>query len=93
MSRPESTKQYTPSVAPREFGPEFLEWLRSEFLAVSQAASQSAAQEVNLDQLGKPPVRVSDGMIRFADGVSWNPGSGRGLYIYAKGWVLIRTLP
>lgn len=28
------------------------------------------------------PTKLSDGMIRYADGTSWNPGSGRGMYFY-----------
>lgn len=32
-----------------------------------------------------PPLRPREPMIRFADGTSWNPGAGRGLYLYASG--------
>jgi len=30
-----------------------------------------------------------DGMLAFADGTSWNPGSGKGLYVYNGGWNFI----
>ena len=34
------------------------------------------------------PSKLVEGMIRFADGTLWNPGSGRGLYQYVSGaWV------
>jgi hypothetical protein len=34
------------------------------------------------------PVKVREGLIRYADGVNWNPGSGAGLYQYISGsWV------
>lgn len=28
------------------------------------------------------PAKPRDGMVRLADGVNWNPGSGEGAYIY-----------
>ena len=28
------------------------------------------------------PTRTEDGMIRYADGTNWNPGSGEGMYAY-----------
>lgn len=31
------------------------------------------------------PAKLREGMIRFADGTDWNPGSGRGLYQYVSG--------
>lgn len=31
------------------------------------------------------PSKPRDGMIRYADGVSWNPGLGAGLYLYREG--------
>lgn len=31
------------------------------------------------------PSKLREGMIRFADGTTWNPGSGKGLYIYYSG--------
>ena len=36
------------------------------------------------------PERPRIGMIAFADGTNWNPGSGVGLYVYkAAGWTFI----
>jgi len=32
-----------------------------------------------------PPIKPRETMIRFADGTSWNPGAGRGLYQYVSG--------
>jgi len=28
------------------------------------------------------PDRPKEGMVRYADGTSWNPGAGKGLYVY-----------
>lgn len=40
------------------------------------------------DEQTVAPSKPREGMIRFADGTSWNPGSGRGLYQYVSGaWV------
>ena len=36
------------------------------------------------------PTRPIEGMIAFADGTNWNPGSGKGLYKYQSGaWVAL----
>ena len=37
-----------------------------------------------LDVTTVAPAKPRDGMIRLADGVSWNPGSGRGFYGYSN---------
>lgn len=51
---------------------EFLKELNASFFEVSYVA----------------PDKPREGMLRFADGTSWNPGSGRGLYQYVSGaWV------
>jgi len=35
-----------------------------------------------------PPDKPREGMVRYADGTSWNPGSGEGLYVYDGGkWI------
>lgn len=36
----------------------------------------------------REPDKLDEGMIRLADGTSWDPGSGKGLYQYLDGaWV------
>lgn len=41
----------------------------------------------HLDQTRVAPSRPRDGDIRYADGSSWNPGSGEGAYMYyAADW-------
>jgi len=39
----------------------------------------------------KEPKKPIEGRMYYADGTTWNPGSGRGLYIYIDGWVPITT--
>ena len=43
-------------------------------------------------ELNVEPDKRRNGMLRFADGVNWNPGSGRGIYWYdgdAAAWVFL----
>ena len=36
------------------------------------------------------PTKLRKGMVRYADGTSWNPGSGEGAYRYnGTAWVLL----
>lgn len=37
------------------------------------------------------PERPRDGLLAMADGTNWNPGSGKGAYIYkaGTGWVFL----
>lgn len=38
------------------------------------------------------PNKLVDGMLRYADGATWNPGAGRGIYRYdstTPGWVFL----
>jgi hypothetical protein len=43
----------------------------------------------HLDVVYAAPTKPSQGDIRYADGTSWNPGSGEGIYFYnsAGSWV------
>jgi len=36
----------------------------------------------HLDVVYTAPNKPRDGDIRYADGTSWNPGSGRGVYVF-----------
>jgi len=39
-----------------------------------------------------PPVKKQIGMIRFADGTSWNPGGGAGYYFWdGAAWIKMST--
>ena len=37
---------------------------------------------ITLEKLYAAPTKYRDGTIVFADGTTWNPGSGQGAYIY-----------
>jgi hypothetical protein len=36
----------------------------------------------HLERMTAPPPKPFDGDFRYADGVNWNPGGGRGFYYY-----------
>lgn len=61
------------------------------FLDEHQKAINLALQEIQNSFFSvtyAAPARPIEPMIRFADGTSWDPGSGRGLYQYVSGaWV------
>ena len=60
--------------------------LRIELNALAAQLSQPA-DFLSLKTLYAQPGRVFDGMIVKADGTTWNPGSGAGLYLYrASDW-------
>lgn len=43
-----------------------------------------------LEKSYTPPARVYEGMLVYADGASWNPGAGAGIYQYrGSSWVKI----
>ena len=37
---------------------------------------------LRVEQTNVEPSKARDGDIRYADGTNWNPGSGRGIYVY-----------
>ena len=43
---------------------------------------------LSLEKLHEEPLRPRDGMVVYADGSNWDPGSGEGIYAYVAGaWV------
>ena len=47
----------------------------------------------HLDQTHVAPAKPRDGDFRYADGASWNPGGGKGLYMFTTVWTLVIALP
>lgn len=63
------------------------ESLRVELDKLALQASQPA-DYLALKKLYAEPKRVFDGLIVHADGTTWNPGSGGGIYVRSGGaWV------
>lgn len=82
MSTP-ATQKYAPT-APKvgdKIDEAFLVWLNDELTRISAAITDN---QFGKDVLTEAPVRYYQGMIVFADGVSWNPGFGEGVYAYTS---------
>lgn len=60
-------------------------YLEEMIFTISQAFNETDALDLRVTHVA--PHRPRDGMIVHADGTDWNPGEGRGLYIYDGGWV------
>lgn len=80
-----STVQYAPNPVPQEG---LQQYLFTELQRIS-AAIQALA-DGHLDKSYAAPSKPRDGDIRYADGTTWNPGSGAGVYVYkTSSWVLL----
>lgn len=67
---PEPTDSFTPEALGL--------WVMRELERVSIAIA--ALELGHLDKVFVVPVKPRDGDIRYADGTSWNPGGGAGIY-------------
>ena len=56
------------------------EWVHNELELVAKAMQKPTL--LHLEELFESPPRPRDGIVVFADGSEWNPGSGRGYYGY-----------
>lgn len=74
---------YTPQPPGTAGGATVDQWAYREFQVLSQALNKPPGWY--LDVVTSPPTRPRDGLLAFADGVNWNPGEGKGLYVYAAG--------
>lgn len=79
--------RYTPSPTPETGLPARVRaWLSAELRRIAGAIA--VAEQVTLPALGEEPEKIKNGMIVYADGVSWDPGSGAGFYGREAGaWV------
>jgi hypothetical protein len=79
---------YVSSVPPSD--PEQLPgYIHQELMSITGALSQ--LQDGRYTVLYHPPPRFIPGTVVYADGTSWDPGSGEGLYRYslAGSWIFI----
>lgn len=54
----------------------------------SESLTYAALNQQLTTVLYAAPAKPREGMFAFADGTTWNPGAGRGLYNYVSGaWV------
>lgn len=78
--------RFDPTLTPTDISslPTFLDNTLLEIKAVLELL-----RDGHLDVSYEAPTKPSQGDIRYADGTSWNPGSGEGIYFYNSGgsWV------
>ncbi len=79
-------KYQAPATAPAN-PREFQVWLLEELRHIADSASEPEADTVVLKQWNAVPDKLYDGLVVYADGTNWNPGSGEGYYgYYAAAW-------
>lgn len=59
---------------------DLIKFVRDQGIKTETAIRALAAG--HLDRINVPPTKPRDGDVRYADGVDWNPGGGRGFYYY-----------
>lgn len=63
-------------------------WLQQELALVSATLDIALARQVEF--LNVAPSKPREGDVRGADGTNWNPGAGKGVYVYYTGaWRLL----
>ena len=70
--------RYTPANPPTQAA-DLAAFLRAELGRIAQALDTSDAT-LALDTLYAPPRKFREGTLAKADGTTWNPGSGAGVY-------------
>lgn len=68
--------------------PELIRSLNELFRILEGQFESLQVDSINLTELTAPPTFAEEGTIVRADGTSWNPGGGEGVYIYrSAAWV------
>jgi hypothetical protein len=82
-----------------EFTHDFTTDIRSineRLLSIEHAIDNLSLPLLSLSEVYNEPTRPRNGQIVFADGTQWDPGSGRGIYIYngnGSNWAQWISLP
>lgn len=74
-----SSAGYSPGIAPVD-AEQFRRWVEEELRKI--ASTFLLVSSGHIDVTYVPPAKPREGDIRLADGSTWNPGSGKGAYIY-----------
>ncbi|MFZ6743500.1 hypothetical protein ACO0LC_09770 [Undibacterium sp. JH2W] len=80
---------YVPATLPTDAA-ELQRFFISELQRISAAINLIGLG--HLEKTTTAPIKPRDGDIRYADGISWNPGVGTGIYYYkgaTSAWVLL----
>jgi len=79
------TEDYLPAVPPREISPQARQYLDLELRRIADALN---LRVLFAPPLGAPPAKPENGVVAYANGTDWDPGSGEGFYGYENGgWV------
>lgn len=75
---------YTPRSLPAiQTVEELRKFMEEEFQIIALHANETT--EVYFRPVNRQPDKIRDGLVAFADGTNWNPGTGQGLYEYRGG--------
>lgn len=80
---------FYPSLAPRGGSADDLAYyVQTQLEQLSAALQGMYVPQLQLAERHSVPERPREGLVVFADGTNWNPGSGRGVYVYSSSaWV------
>ncbi len=79
-----NVRRYRPGAVPVGQISKLWEFLRREF----QAVSAGIDNVYSLPVLGVEPKKYQEGALVYANGTTWDPGSGKGVYVYdGAAWV------
>jgi len=70
---------YQPNTPPENVN-DLQRYLQEELSLIAAAVQTGLLREVEF--LHVAPTRPREGMVRGADGTDWNPGGGKGVYVY-----------
>lgn len=77
---------YTPRMLAAQSLQELQTIIEEEFRAIARELNETTA--IDLRPINAEPTRPRDGMIIYADGTNFDPGSGEGLYAREAGaWI------
>ncbi len=80
------SKYQQPGPAPNS-PTDFRAWVEEELRHMADAMSEIEPDTIILKQWNAEPDKLYDGLVVYADGTNWNPGSGEGVYVYyAAAW-------
>ena len=80
--------RYTPGNVPTDTAA-IVEFLRYEFQKIAQAID-TPDERITLETLYAAPQKFREGTVALADGTTWNPGAGAGVYVYrGAAWHLL----
>lgn len=79
---------FLPNQAPHGDAEALRAYVESELQRLALSLQEGSVQFMQLAVTYVAPNKPRDGLVVFADGTSWNPGTGRGVYVYSSGaWV------